>query len=966
MPVKLLAAVLVCAASVVLALAGDADPYAPDVIEPGSVDAIREATTEERFLNHWVSYVPESPDVPSPTDVLGHIAGAPGDLSRTSQIYGYMRALAEASPRVRVETIGTTEEGREIMLVMVADEEVMRDPARFREATARLADPRSCDEGCRDRTLEWARPIYFLNGGLHSTETGSPEMLMELAYRLAVSERSEIRAIRERVIVLINPVSEPDGRDKAVDWYYRYLKGKTDYDHLPYDSPPYWGKYVFHDNNRDSHQRALALTRADQDAFHRWHPQVIHDLHESIPLLMTWTGTGPYNVHMDPILVGEWHEMAFHEVQAMAALGMPGVWTWAFGEGFGHMFLESWAVNHNAIGRGYETFGTTTADTVDVRLDMRWEKYAGKSVTRRTWYRPWPPPRTFRWSLRNNTNYMQTGVLSVLQYTSLHHKEMLGNFWSKGKRAIERGATEAPYAFVIPEAQDDRGRLAALVNLLREHGIEVSRARGAFEVEGRKLPAGTFVVQMNQPYRGYAWDLLEAQDYPIAEAPFAPYDDISWALPIAYGVEVLRVDEPGVRDVSVDLVTSAVSYRGGVKGDGPVYLLRDSGQEALFAARHRLSKHDVRAAERSFEHDGIEYPAGSWIVSGRRGLSKALAVVADELALDFVSAAEAPDVPGHALDLPRLAVFHTWRGTQGAGWVRMLLDQARVPFDHISDDEVKLGGLEDKYDVILYPHSRESLKRVVQGIDPRHGPMPYTKTSEFPSHGTPKSSPDITGGLGYRGVANLRDFVRRGGLLVTLGGASAVPLDGGFVRDVRRARAAKLNTPGIEIRARFVRPDHPLAYGYPEITSVFRGGMPLYDTPEADQDLVVMRWGTKPPRYDDPKSAKDGPWRSIDAEKDDQEREDEEPGGEDTGESSENGDEKKKEPALVVSGGMKGESEIQGKPAIFDIPVEKGRVIAFNFDPIHRTMSRSDFRMVWNVLLNWNDLPEAPANPTGP
>jgi hypothetical protein len=639
---KLAAALLVCVVSALPAFAADPDPYAPDAIEPGSVDAIREATTEERFLNPWVSYVPESPDVPSPTDVLGHIAGAPGELSRTSQIYGYMRALAKASPRVQVETIGTTEEGREILLVIVADEGVIGDLGRYREATAALADPRTCDEACRDRTLEWARPIYFLNGGLHSTETGSPEMLMELAYRLAVSERSEIRAIRERVIVLINPVSEPDGRDKAVDWYYRFIKGKTDYDHLPYDSPPYWGKYVFHDNNRDSHQRGLALTRADQDAFHRWHPQVIHDLHESIPLLMTWTGTGPYNKHMDPILVGEWHEMAFHEVQTMSGLGMPGVWTWAFGEGFGHMFLESWAVNHNAIGRGYETFGTTTADTVDVRLDMRRQRYAGKSVARRTWYRPWPPPRTFRWSLRNNTNYMQTGVLSILQYTSMHDKEMLSNFWKKGKRAIDRGATEAPYAFVIPEEQDDRGRLSVLVNLLRAHGIEVSRARRAFEVGERKLPAKTFVVRMDQPYRGYAWDLLEAQKYPADEAPYSPYDDVSWALPHAFGVEVLRVDESSVREVPVDLVTSAISYTGQVTGEGPVFLLRDSGQEALYAARHRLSKHEVRAAEQPFKQDGVEYPTGSWIVSGRRALKEDLASVAEEMALDFVSAGFTP------------------------------------------------------------------------------------------------------------------------------------------------------------------------------------------------------------------------------------------------------------------------------------------------------------------------------------
>ena len=160
-----------------------------DTPEPGSIEAIAAATTEERFSSPWVRYVPESATVPSPTDYLGHIVGVPGELSDTKQIYGYLRALAEASPRVRVETIGTTEEGRDIIVAIVADEPGMDQIDRLREATALLADPRLCDAACLENALSFARPIYYLNGAIHSTETGSPEMLMELAYRLAVSER---------------------------------------------------------------------------------------------------------------------------------------------------------------------------------------------------------------------------------------------------------------------------------------------------------------------------------------------------------------------------------------------------------------------------------------------------------------------------------------------------------------------------------------------------------------------------------------------------------------------------------------------------------------------------------------------------------------------------------------------------------------------------------------------------------
>ncbi|MBD3858058.1 MAG: hypothetical protein IFK92_16325 [Acidobacteria bacterium] len=853
----------------------------PDTPEPGSIEAIAAATTEERFSSSWVNYVPESATVP---DYLGHIVGAPGELSDTKQIYGYLRALAEASPRVRVETIGTTEEGRDIIAAIVADEPGMDQIDRLREATALLADPRRCNEACLENTLSYARPIYYLNGAIHSTETGSPEMLMELAYRLAVSERPEIAEIREKLVVLINPVLEPDGRDRMAEWFYRYLKGKTDYDRLPESSPPYWGRYVFHDNNRDTHQRMLALTQAVEDLFLRWHPQVMHDLHESIPLLQIWTGTGPYNIQMDPILVGEIHQMAFQEVRALSSLGMPGVWTWAFGEGWAHVYLDSIATNHNAIGRGYETFGIVSSEIMDVRLDLRSEQYVGKPVTTREWYRPWPPPRKFRWSLRNNINYQQTGVLSILQFTSQHAEDVLRDFWRKGNRSIKLGESEPPYAVAIPEKQTDRDRLAALVNLLRAHGIEVSRATEAFEAGDKALPAGTFVVRMDQPYRGYAVDLLLPQKYPIDEAEHRPYDDVTFSLSSSFGVDVVEVKEPSVREIATELVTSDVSYTGTVSGRGPVFILRDTGQEKLLAARHRLAAFEIEVAETSFTHDGADYPAGSWILPQQDGLGAAVEEVAAELPLDFSSASSTPDVPRHALDLPRLAVMDTWSDTENA---------------------------------------------------------------EFPSHGSPRSSPDITGGFGYRGVANLREFVERGGVLVTLGGASTVPLDGGFVRNVRRARVKNLSTPGSEIRTKFVRPDHPLAYGYPEVTSVHRERLPLYETREAYLDWVVMQWGTKAPKFDDARAHNDGPWGAGSE-------------GENTDDQMENKADEK-DTSLVVSGGIKGASELEGKPAILDIPVGEGRVVAFNFDPIHRTLSRSDFRMVWNAILNWNDFPALPS-----
>ncbi|HEU4403482.1 MAG TPA: M14 family zinc carboxypeptidase, partial [Candidatus Polarisedimenticolia bacterium] len=564
--------VLVSALGLALATAARAaSPYAPDTPEAGSVEAIARFTTEPRFLSPWVAYLPASDKVPSPTRHLGHLVGAPGELTHAGTIQSYVRALAAASPRVRVETIGRTEEGRDIVLVAIADEAGIRDLPRLKGATAALADPRRTTPDEAETILKTARPIYYFNCNLHADETGSGEMCMELAYRLAVSEQPMIRLIREKVLVLINPIAEPDGRDKMADWFYRYLKGKTDYDALPRMSPPYWNRYVYVDINRDAHQKAFGVTRAVHDMFFDYHPTVVHDLHEAIALLQTWNGTGPYNPYLDPIVTSQFLEMSFHEVTSMTSLGMPGVWTWNFGEDFGLHYLDSVAMNHNSIGRGYETYGNATAETVSRSLQgggTEQEEYLT-----REWYRPSPPPQSFRWSMRDDVNYQETGALSILDWTARHAPELLRNFYRTGYNSWRKGVTEKPCAFVITEDQGDRLRVAAMINRLMDQHIEVGRLTADLAVAEGKFPRGSFVVKLDQPYRNYAVDLLEPQRFP-AESENIPYDDVSWAFPVGFGVAAARIDDERVKTAAAEPLSAEVAPRGQVRGDGPVFLLR--------------------------------------------------------------------------------------------------------------------------------------------------------------------------------------------------------------------------------------------------------------------------------------------------------------------------------------------------------------------------------------------------------
>src|SRR5271156_1714794 len=178
-----------------------------DVPEPGSVEAIAAATTDPHYVSPWVSYIPRSATVPSPEKFLGRIMGAPGELLGTEKTYAYARALAATSQRVRVFTIGHSEEGREILMLAIADEAGIRDLDRLKAASAALADPRRTDQVKADKLIQSSRPIYYFNAALHSDETGSTEAMLELAYRLAVSEQPMIRRIREQLVVLINPIS---------------------------------------------------------------------------------------------------------------------------------------------------------------------------------------------------------------------------------------------------------------------------------------------------------------------------------------------------------------------------------------------------------------------------------------------------------------------------------------------------------------------------------------------------------------------------------------------------------------------------------------------------------------------------------------------------------------------------------------------------------------------------------------
>ena len=442
---------------------------------------IKEYTTEPVFTTELVDHLPLSSCVPAPDAFLHHIVGAPDVLDYTKDINAYMRLLASKSPRVKVWSIGMSEEGREMLVVAVSDEANLAKLDRYKEITARLADPRGLSEADAQKLIAEGKPIYWADGSIHSPETGAPEMLMELAYRLAVEDTPFIQKIRKDSIVLITPIVEVDGHDRMVDVYMQHKKHP---DQAPYPLV-WWGHYVAHDNNRDNLGVSLALSRNMLKTFLDWHPTVMHDLHESVPYLYIMTGTGPYNAWLDPIVISEWQEMAYHEIEEMTKRGVIGVWTHGFYDGWAPNYLLSIANNHNSIGRFYETFGNGGADTRVRTLRP--------ADTSREWFRPNPPLAKVKWSARNNINMQESAILFGMNNLAGNGQKFLNNFYLKSKRAVEKARTEGPAAWVFPADDPRPGEQARFLNLLQAQGVEVHRTEKEIRLPAtRGEQGGTF------------------------------------------------------------------------------------------------------------------------------------------------------------------------------------------------------------------------------------------------------------------------------------------------------------------------------------------------------------------------------------------------------------------------------------------------------------------------------------------
>ncbi|HKP83592.1 MAG TPA: M14 family zinc carboxypeptidase [Pyrinomonadaceae bacterium] len=958
------------------------DPNQP--IDQEYTNKIREYTTAPYFNSPLTDYLPASPDVPTPKAVLGDVAGAPGKLPYAEDVYKYMRMLARARPeRVKVYTIGTTEEGREMIAVAIASEQLMSKLEENRARLTKLADPRSInmDEAEADRLVAASFPVYYITGTIHSPETGSPTALMELAYRLVVDNSPYVKSIRDSLVTLITPVVEVDGRNRMVDVYNWHLAN-------PNQNWPgliYWGKYVAHDNNRDAIGLSLKLTRNVLDTYIKWKPQVLHDLHESVPYLYDNTiGDGPYNAWVDPILTDEWQMIGWHNVSEMTKFGMPGVFAHGNFDTWSPGYLMFIAATHNGISRLYETFGNAGADTV--------ERTLSPGEYQRTWYRQNPPLPKAKWSQRNNNNYQQTALLTTLQHFGANSKLFLKNFYIKSKRSIEKPKNEGPAAYVFPADEVRGGNQAELLRTLQTQGVEISRSTAPFTVavkkkpgagngpqrptsssstpasktEDRTFPAGSYIVRMDQPYSRIADALLDYQYWAPNDPQTDIYDDTAWTMGELANVEVVRVVDTKVLMAPMELIKGDVRSSGGITSSGSVYLINHNADNALVTLRYRLKDVEMDAAEEPFEAGGRKFSRGSFII--RKGGGEELRRVANELGIQVYAVADAPVVKTHPVRAARVAIMHTWLSTQDEGWYRVGLDQLQVPFAYISTQDVSRDtNLKNKYDVILFAPVGRGSQAIINGMPMYGNPLPWKKTSLTPNLGSIDETDDMRPGLGWNGLQNLQKFVKDGGLFITVDDTSDFAVNYGFTAGVSVNRSQRLRAVGVILRTKMVDPASPLAYGYGDSLAMYCSNGPIFninngvggrqrpaqratgrgtpDDPDVPQGRPPAEIPEPPPRVE--------PWEAPPV-MDEQLRNA-------IGLIPPN-----LRPRVVlryadsrdlfVSGLLDGGDEIAQRAAIIDVPSGNGHVLLFSTNPFWRGQTKGSYFLVFNAIMNWDNL----------
>ena len=791
-------------------------------------------------------------ELPTPEKYLGFRVGTDKKLARWDQVVEYMRMAEKASDRVRITDLDKSTMGQPFILLTISSPKNLARLAEIQADQRKLAYPYLLDEKSAEAIFAKNPVVVLITMSIHSSELGSTQMSLELVHRLATEHSPYIDNLLDNVVFLLAPSVNPDGQVMIVDWYNKNVGSEFEFSPMPW----LYHKYVGHDDNRDAFMLTQIETRNVIRVLYRdWFPLIFLDEHQmgsSGARIFVPPFSDPINLNQDPLVRAESSLLGMYMFNALNAAGYEGV---VYGQGYPWWYqgpAKNGAWWHNMVGLLTEVASARLASPVEQQRAQLYQAPrpatpagegapgGGGGDPRRplaaptdTWARTeYPKPWLGgTWKLRDIVDYELVISYALLEGAAANRVMFQRNFYSLNRKAIETGRKGNPFAYVVPASQHDSGALWKLLEVLDLTGIEIYRAMAAFEADGKKYEAGSYVIPMAQPFRAYAKDILEPQNYPMkpaapGQAPERPYDVTGWTLPLQMGVDAVKVDKPFT--VQLEKLATLPPPTGGliefITGGGRSGHARKGG---TFALSHR-SNDSAKAVNRLLSSKSDEYevywsgrpdenannvPLGTILVqakSGRDIVSK-LRQIGQEANVVFSPVEVELPRDSWKLRAPRIGLYQPWVANMDEGWTRWLLEKYEFPYTSLHNEEIRGGKLAEKFDVIVFAsQSKNSILNGSRGEWVR---------------------PEYRGGLGDDGAKAVEEFVRAGGTLVVLDDAADFAIDtlGLPVRNILRGVTAdKFYCPGAVLQI-LVDNKNPVAYGMPEKTSAYFLNSPAFE-----------------------------------------------------------------------------------------------------------------------------------------
>lgn len=752
----------------------------------------------------------------TPTEALGFTIGADYQLATYTQLQRWWEKLAAESPRMMLDTMGTTAEGRPQLMAIISSPANLQRLEHYRTISETLARGR-VDSATAAALAAEGKAVVWIDGGLHANEVLGATQLMELVWQFVSQDDPETRRILDDVIILAVHAN-PDGMELVSSWYMRHDKPE---ERTTGGLPRLYQKYVGHDNNRDMFRNAQPESRnMSRVMFTEWYPQIMYNHHQTGPagaVMFAPPFRDPLNFNFDPDLITSLDWVAMAMQRRFAFEGKPGVVsqdassysTWWNGG------VRTTAYFHNMIGILTETIGSPTPTTVPLRLQSL---VANRS---QPYPVPWGP-----WHFRQSVDYSMTANRAILDLASRYRGDLLMHIWQMGHNSITRGGTDHwtytpdliadagaamnagrtpaapgagagagapgglrgggggnqdaaiavlrdtarrdPRGYIIPAGQAEMGNAIDFLDAMQVSGIEIGRTTRPATVEGRSYPAGSFVIRADQAFRPHVLDMFEPQDHPTdlqypGGPPVPPYDIAGWTLAMQMGFKFDRIrdafDVPTEPVTALDVAPLAAPFDAGAAA----WRVSPASTDAFLAVNRALAAGG--AVERLAGGDFVLRGAASRAVLAELARTRALPT----------QAARERGAPVKAL---RVGLVDVYGGSMAAGWTRWVLEQYGQKFTRVFPARLDAGDLARDFDVLIFDDGL--LPTADRGARGGFGGAPDDVPAEYR---------DQVGRITVeKTVPELKRFVAGGGRLITIGSsASAIvrhldlPIEGHLV-----------------------------------------------------------------------------------------------------------------------------------------------------------------------------------------